>query len=178
MESVRVQISARDALAREGLAALLGREDTLRVVEDAPEVVLWEERTGELPQGHVVALVPDEDGAARALSLGARGALLRHATSKKLAAALVAGARGLVVLDEGLPFVKRDKPIASDTLTPRELEVLQLLALGLANKEIAARLLVSEHTAKFHVNAILSKLNAASRTEAVVRAAKAGLIVL
>jgi two-component system nitrate/nitrite response regulator NarL len=178
MDPVRVQISGRDALAREGLAALLGRESAIKVVEDAAEVVLWEERDEDLPQGHVVALVSDEEGASRALSLGARGALLRDASARKLAAALVAGARGLVVLDETLPLVKREPPVSADTLTPREHEVLQLLAQGLANKEIAARLGVSDHTAKFHVNAILAKLGAASRTEAVVRAAKLGLIVL
>jgi two-component system, NarL family, nitrate/nitrite response regulator NarL len=178
MDPVRVSISARDGLAREGLAALLGREEVLRVVDDGAEAVLWEERDAELPQGRVVALVLDEDGAARALALGARGALLREASSRKLSAALLAAARGLVVLDDGLNLVKREAPVASDSLTPREHEVLQLLAQGLANKEIAARLHVSEHTAKFHVNAILGKLHAASRTEAVVRAAKLGWIVL
>jgi DNA-binding NarL/FixJ family response regulator len=56
--------------------------------------------------------------------------------------------------------------------------VLQLLAEGLANKAIAQRLQVSEHTVKFHVNAILGKLNASSRTDAVVRATRLGLIIL
>jgi DNA-binding NarL/FixJ family response regulator len=178
MVETRVQISAGDVLAREGLSALLSREETLRVVDDGPEVVLWEEREVTLPAGPVVALARDEDGAARALALGAQGALLRDASGRKIAAALVAAARGLVVLDSSLPLVKRERPVAAETLTRRELEVLQLLALGLANKEIAHRLAVSEHTAKFHVNAILGKLGAASRTEAVVRAAKLGLIVL
>ena len=63
-------------------------------------------------------------------------------------------------------------------MTPRELEVLQLLAEGLANKAIALQLDISEHTVKYHVNAIMSKLNAQSRTEAVVRAARLGLIAL
>jgi DNA-binding NarL/FixJ family response regulator len=177
MAPVRVQIAARDALAREGLAALVGRDAGLDVVEDGAEVVLWEE-TAELPGGTIVALVSDEDGAARALSRGARGALLRDASAEKLSAALVACARGLVVLDETLPLVRRDAPLDVGTLTPREHEVLQLLAQGLANKEIAYRLGVSDHTAKFHVNAILSKLAAQSRTEAVVKAARLGLIVL
>ena len=68
-------------------------------------------------------------------------------------------------------------PLVED-LTPRELEVLQLLAEGLSNKEIARRLGTSEHTVKFHVNAILGKLGAHSRTEAVTRAARLGLIIL
>ncbi len=66
----------------------------------------------------------------------------------------------------------------AEALTPREREVLQLLAEGLANRAIAQRLAISEHTVKFHVNAILGKLNAQSRTEAVVRAARLGLLIL
>jgi DNA-binding NarL/FixJ family response regulator len=63
-------------------------------------------------------------------------------------------------------------------LTPREQEVLRMLARGLANKEIAARLNISEHTVKFHVAAILGKLGAASRTEAVALGIRHGLILL
>lgn len=63
-------------------------------------------------------------------------------------------------------------------LTARELEVLRLLAQGLANKEIAARLVISQRTAKFHVSAILTKLGASNRTEAVSLAARRGLIAL
>lgn len=63
-------------------------------------------------------------------------------------------------------------------LTPRELEALRLLAEGLPNKTIASRLGISEHTAKFHVNSILSKLGAQSRTEAVTRATRLGLTLL
>ena len=65
-----------------------------------------------------------------------------------------------------------------EPLTPRELEVLHLLAEGLPNKTIARRLAISDHTVKFHVNALLGKLQAQSRTEAVVRASRAGLVVL
>jgi DNA-binding NarL/FixJ family response regulator len=66
----------------------------------------------------------------------------------------------------------------SDPLTPREQEVLQLLAEGLPNKVIAQRLTISEHTVKFHINAILGKLGAQSRTDAVVRATRSGLLLL
>jgi len=65
-----------------------------------------------------------------------------------------------------------------EDLTAREMEVLQLMAAGLANKAIAQQLAISEHTIKFHVNAILGKLGAHTRTEAVTRAARLGLIVL
>jgi len=67
---------------------------------------------------------------------------------------------------------------AGEGLTAREREVLALLAEGLGNKAIAARLGVSEHTAKFHVNAILGKLGVESRAEAIVHAARAGLVTL
>jgi DNA-binding NarL/FixJ family response regulator len=66
----------------------------------------------------------------------------------------------------------------AEGLTVRETEVLSLLAEGLSNKGIAARLGISEHTAKFHVNAILSKLGAESRAAAIVRAARLGLVAL
>ncbi len=68
--------------------------------------------------------------------------------------------------------------MAGTSLTPRELEVLALLAEGLPNKSIARRLDISEHTVKFHVNAVLAKLDVQSRTEAAVRAARMGLITL
>ena len=72
----------------------------------------------------------------------------------------------------------RDLPEGVTDLTPRELEVLALVADGLPNKAIAGRLGISDHTVKFHVNAILSKLGAQSRTEAVTRAMRMGLITL
>jgi two-component system, NarL family, nitrate/nitrite response regulator NarL len=77
-----------------------------------------------------------------------------------------------------LPAAYSPEPAIAVELTAREQEVLQLLAEGLPNKAIARRLEISEHTVKFHVNAILGKLNAQSRTEAVVRAGRLGLILL
>ena len=65
-----------------------------------------------------------------------------------------------------------------EPLTPRELEVLQLLAAGLANKEIASRLKISDHTVKFHVASIMGKLGAESRTEAVTVGIRQGLILM
>jgi two-component system nitrate/nitrite response regulator NarL len=77
----------------------------------------------------------------------------------------------------GLPE-SAGRAVLIEPLTPRELEVLRLVAEGLPNKTIAARLDISEHTVKFHVNTILGKLGVASRTEAVVRATRLGLILL
>ena len=65
-----------------------------------------------------------------------------------------------------------------EALTPRELEVIQFLAAGLGNKEIASRLTISEHTVKFHVASIMGKLGAASRTEAVTLGIRHGLIMV
>ena len=63
-----------------------------------------------------------------------------------------------------------------DDLTPREMDVLRLLAHGLSNRKIAAQLAINERTVKYHVSAILAKLEAVNRTEAVMRAAELGLI--
>jgi DNA-binding CsgD family transcriptional regulator len=90
-------------------------------------------------------------------------------------------AAGLVVVDDDLKKTAL-RGGATQTLatplTPREREVLQLVAEGLPNKLIADRLGISEHTAKFHVNAILDKLGADTRTDAVVKAARFGLLLL
>ena len=89
---------------------------------------------------------------------------------------------GATVLDAGFDdaLVRRPDPphTLRDPLTAREVEVLRLLAEGHANKSIAARLNVSENTVKFHVNAVLGKLGAQSRTEAVTRAVRQGIIPL
>jgi DNA-binding NarL/FixJ family response regulator len=69
-------------------------------------------------------------------------------------------------------------PVSSETLTNREVDVLSMLAEGLGNKAIALRLNISEHTVKFHIGSIFSKLHASSRTEAVILGARQGLILL
>ena len=200
----RVLIVGEDPLARGGLTVLLAAEPGLTVLGQAapgaqtqaavatlqPEAVLWD--LGASPSTipaqlsavpAVVALVTDGELAAEALAAGARGALPREAGADRIAAALRAAAHGLVTLDEGFSSaVLRPQAPASDPLieplTPREIEVLQLLSEGLSNRVIGDRLGISEHTAKFHVNAILGKLGAQGRTDAVVRAARLGLILL
>lgn len=134
----------------------------------------------------VVAMVRDTGEARSALSHGARGVVRREASARVLRAAVRAVSDGLVAIDPALgePWAhepERAPSVASaraDALTPREAEVLQLLAEGLANKEIAARLGISDHTVKFHVNALMAKLGVQSRTEAVVRAARMGWLLL
>lgn len=116
-------------------------------------------------------------------------ALRRDATGGEIVEAIHAVGGGLVALDRRLagsalgvagvaPAPDDGGTEIEEPLTPREIEVLQLLAQGLPNKTIARQLHISEHTAKFHVSAIMVKLGAASRTEAVTRAARRGLLVL
>lgn len=135
----------------------------------------------------LVALLPDAEYAVRAahvLAGGPYGLMLRETSGPLLTAALVAAAAGLVVLDPALAAsltplgesLPQDPP--GDDLTPRETEVLQLMAQGMTNKAIAHALNISPNTVKFHINAILSKLDAQSRTDAVVRATRLGLVIL
>jgi DNA-binding NarL/FixJ family response regulator len=180
---------------------IAAQADLAAEVEAArPDVVLWDlgwnpetmltrlvELAEELPP--VVALAPldgeMERFAAEAWQAGAAGLLPRAASAETMAAALAAAARQLVVLERGIARQMVALPIAGapgerlmETLTPRELEVLHLLAEGLPNKAIARHLGISDHTVKFHVNAIMGKLGAQSRTDAVVRATRLGLVLL
>ncbi|MEI8254468.1 MAG: response regulator transcription factor [Deltaproteobacteria bacterium] len=201
----RVLVVADDVLVRSGLAMLLARD--VEVVgqvssrDDVPgalraeraTVALWDlgadprgvsERLGDLAQMPVpvLALVPGDASAVETIAAGAVGVMLRGVDAAMLGAALAAVSHGLFVLDPALsslmPSRDRRAPPPTEDLTPREVEVLQQLAAGLPNKLIAVRLGISEHTVKFHVNAIMSKLGVESRTEAVVRAARLGLVIL
>jgi two-component system nitrate/nitrite response regulator NarL len=200
VDPLRVLVVSDDPLARGGLAALVaGRGELALAGEASPRdaaraaaarsaaLVLWdlgaagaEGLDAAAALAPVVALAADPAQAAEALRAGARGALFRGAAAEAIAAAAVAAARGLVVLEPALAggFVRPPEAAGGEPLTPREREVLALLGEGLANKAIAARLGISEHTAKFHVNAILGKLGVESRAEAIVRAARMGLVVL
>jgi len=123
---------------------------------------------------------------AEALRAGVRAILPSEVSPDQLAAALQAAMAGLVVVHPSeiavaLPAASAAlSPLAelTEPLTPREREVLQMLASGLVNKEIAAKLSISEHTVKFHVASILGKLGAATRTEAVSLGFRRGLVLL
>lgn len=157
---------------------------------DAGAQIVWltDFREDRLP---VLVLLADVESAAENLGAllgsGARGVLLEDAAGERLAAALYALADDMVVIDSelaerALPEALRARPPEAaatvEALTPREREVLLLIAEGLANKTIGVQLGISEHTVKFHINAILTKLGAQSRTEAVVQATRLGLIAL
>jgi two-component system nitrate/nitrite response regulator NarL len=131
----------------------------------------------------VVLLLADEAQAAILWAVGLRCLLWREVSAEKLVSALAATLQGLVVLDESLlgallPSAPLQPGPIANPLTRREFDVLQLLAEGLPNKIIADRLQISEHTVKFHINALMDKLQAQSRTEAVVRAMRSGLLPL
>jgi two-component system, NarL family, response regulator YdfI len=124
--------------------------------------------------------------AAEALRAGVRAILPSEVSPGHLISALQAAVAGLVVLHPSdvesalVPASRVSHPVADllESLTRREREVLQMLASGLANKEIAARLSISDHTVKFHVASILGKLGASSRTEAVSLGIRHGLVLL
>jgi two-component system, NarL family, nitrate/nitrite response regulator NarL len=125
----------------------------------------------------VVVLVDNGAHARAAAARGARGVVRRLAEPERVEAALNAVSAGLTVLDFALaPSQAEGEGV--QPLTPREREVLELVATGASNRRIAKRLGISEHTAKFHVNGILVKLGAGTRTEAVTIAARRGLLML
>jgi two-component system nitrate/nitrite response regulator NarL len=205
---LRVLVVSADPLARAGLAVLLANQPGCQVVGQVssgpslstdidvyqPDVVVWDLGWGSLSADQLddwrelalplVALLPDPTQVAAVWSAGATALLLRDSSGEQVAAAITAAAHGLAVFDpEFVPIIRaatdaEHSPAVTADLTPRELDVLRLLAEGLSNKAIALRLHISDHTVKFHINAILGKLHAQSRTEAVVRATRLGLLSL
>ncbi len=190
---------ADDPLVRSALLSLLSSQrvsaegTTPEDVRDvAADVLVWDlgsdartaqERIEDVDsaEADIVALVPTGAVAAPALAAGARGLLTRETSATALAAAVRAVRAGLIVVDPSLTSAlipTRDQTPLAEELTAREQEVLQHLSQGLSNKEIAAKMHISDHTVKFHVNAILTKLSVTSRTEAVVQAARRGLVIL
>lgn len=144
------------------------------------------------PTLSMLLLVEDTDSVAHFMAqftaAAISGILLRSVEPERLIAALEAVAAGLMVFEPKLQVepdpwfpitntgTDSPPPRLPEPLTPRELDVLHLVAEGLPNKTIARRLAISEHTVKFHMNGILGKLNAQSRTQAVINAGRAGII--
>ncbi|SRR5581483_2323772 len=197
-ERFRVAIIARDLASRTGMTSIAGSfedfsveqleaDDFLvsRVRVSRPDAILCDsESARDLRQldAPVVVLIDDAARAAELLAAGAHGVLLRDAPPRRMHAALIAAAEHTVIIDDALAPLVLHQPRAArellEPLTAREQEVMQLLASGQTNKEIAKRLHVTEHTVKFHVNGILGKLGVATRTEAVVCAARMGIVDL
>ena len=111
-------------------------------------------------------------------SQSAWGILPLDASAEELLAAIHALSQGLIVGERSLLFAAEEETLASNPLTDRETEVLNLLSKGLANKQIAIALAISEHTVKFHVSSIYTKLNVTNRTEAVHEGLRGGWIAL
>lgn len=179
---LRVLVVADDPLVRSILEARVTSEGHSLSSDDADVAVVdLVGATFEKLRIPVVALAPDRKTGDAAWSAGARAVVARTVEAETLSAAIFAANAGLVTVDPDLvvlaPRITID-PRDSEELTPREIDVLQHLAAGLSNKEIAVRLGISDHTVKFHVNAVLTKLNADSRTEAVVRGVRLGYVIL
>jgi len=195
---LRIFVVGRDPLARVGLVSMLREfEDVLIVDCDADIAIVDADTVGKCDTPSLL-LVGDLSQASEALAAGARGVISRNSTPRQIHAALRAIAEGLRVIDGDALLTQRgDAPLKQrgdavmqqrsdhagdaellEPLTAREREVLHFLSAGMTNKEIAARLGITEHTIKFHVNAILGKLGAETRTEAVVHAARLGIVTL
>ncbi|MGC2073074.1 MAG: response regulator transcription factor [Pseudolabrys sp.] len=159
----RIDVLLADAPTRELLAEYRGRHDRVALV--------------------VLLDGADPEDGVRALKAGARAVLHRSSSRNEIIAAIKVITSGLIVLPpELLATLLHEAPPADDVLkaqlTRRELEVLAAMADGASNKAIARQLGISFHTAKFHVAAILAKLDADSRTEAVAKATQSGLVML
>jgi DNA-binding NarL/FixJ family response regulator len=187
-EDLRVAGAAR-ALDAAGVAEQLPEIDV--VLLDALTVDMIEDAATTLGQAGPALVALGPSGAASPLVQATSGLpwglLARDASPERIVAAVRAVAAGLTVLDHelaasalSLPSAAAPLPVADtlDDLTAREHEVLTLVAVGLTNKAIAQRLSISDHTVKFHVAAVLAKLGAESRTEAVHLAVRRGLLSL
>jgi DNA-binding NarL/FixJ family response regulator len=169
--------------------------EAVRVAHDArPDVVLMDllmpEMDGitatqvlrrELPDTEVVALtsVLEDASVVAAVRAGAIGYLLKDTEAQELVRAVRAAAAGEVQLSPkaAARLIREVRvPDPPEALTTREVEVLQLLARGRANKEIARDLVISEKTVKTHVHSILAKLGVQSRTQAALYAGRTGLV--
>jgi DNA-binding NarL/FixJ family response regulator len=192
---IRLLIAAPAAVTRAGLEALaasnphlqlLGAFDDLASVEPLrPDVVLAALPLSALSpptNGHspTYVLLSDDAWTPEAVRLGVRAILPRDASAAEIMAAVESAAAGLAVIhpDDLVPLLPAAASAGPSNLTPRELEVLRMMAEGAANKAIAFALEISEHTVKFHVASILSKLNAGTRTEAVAIGLRRGLVML
>jgi len=192
-------IVAPSPALRAGLRALLSSDDEIKIIG---EVDRWNTSIDEINEADVIitsasfaSLLDDEMAASSSASililsdepLNARemtrsqsiwGILPMDASADELLAAIHALSQGLIVGERSLLFATEEETLANSPLTNRETEVLNLLSKGLANKQIAIALAISEHTVKFHVSSIYTKLNVTNRTEAVRAGLRGGWIAL
>jgi DNA-binding NarL/FixJ family response regulator len=203
---IRIVVADDHYVVRMGLVALVETEPDLQVIGEAadgaqavelyrrlePDLVLMDLRMpvkdgiaatreirGQFPAARILILTTydGDDDIHKALSAGANGYLLKNATRESLIPALRAVAAGQRWIPQEVASRLAARKMFEE-LTPRELEVLEKLAKGLANKEIADVLNISEYTVKDHLKNILGKLHVADRTEAVTAALQRGIIHL
>lgn len=180
---LRVSLRASSTLRAE-LIERLGALAGIAVVGEAPAreadlvVAEWPARRAAAREGETVLwVIRSEEGAAPPAG---QSFVPARAADVQWQAAIQAVVAGLSVRPQ-LPAAGArgdDEPADVEPLTPRERDVLDLLAMGLPNRTIAQRLGISEHTVKFHLAAIFGKLQATTRTEAIRRALREGLITL
>jgi DNA-binding NarL/FixJ family response regulator len=191
-EPVVIDVAVDDPALAQRVRALVAVNPALRLGEaDAMAAVRIRDAGPEDDGDAAVIVITDRLGAVKALEAGAAGVLPRRTSGRALGAAISAAAAGLTVVAgdfRDLIVTATEAAIALDAdsdaepasidLTPRERQVLELLARGASNKAIARRLEITPHTAKFHVAAIVAKLGAAGRTDAVARAMRLGLVMI
>jgi len=187
---IRVLLNVSSPALRAGLRALLSSDKTIKVVNDSldeqneADVVITSashvhhESDSSLSAG-ILFLSDDQLNILEMRRLyRAWGILPTDSSAEELTAAIHALSQGLIVGAPALLFESESEPLEHGPLTERETEVLGLLSKGLANKQIALALGISEHTVKFHVSSIYTKLNVTNRTEAVRAGLRGGLIAL
>ncbi len=199
---IRVLLVAPSPALRAGFRSLLSSDDEIKIVDERNEwsdslqdkqcevdVVVttstshlaYSDYSAETVQPAAILFLRDEPLSNRFLIPASRawGILPLDASADELCASIHALAHGLIVGTHQLLFsASEEQTMARGPLTDREAEVLALLAKGLANKQIAVLLGISEHTVKFHVSSIYAKLNATNRTQAVREGLRNGWIVL
>jgi len=185
---IRVSLNVSSPALRAGLRSLLSSDKTIKVMGDS----LDDETEADviITSASVVSLGENESAAILFLSndqvnveemkraYRVWGVLPTEASAEELTAAVHALSQGLIVGAPTLLFESENEPLDRGPLTERESEVLNLLAKGLANKQIAVTLGISEHTVKFHVSSIYTKLNVTNRTEAVREGLRGGWLAL
>jgi DNA-binding NarL/FixJ family response regulator len=192
----QVGLRVADPALQARVLALLDATEAVQLAPasaaDAAEVIVTDDAARSSTGGAAVVLLTDDGAVARRALAGGAAVLPPRVARSTLLAAIEAAAQGLVVADPALvapvpearaaPAPPSPPPPSAAAnlpeLTAREREVLALLAEGASNKAIARRLAISVHTVKFHVGAILEKLDATGRTDAVAHAVRLGLILL
>jgi DNA-binding NarL/FixJ family response regulator len=191
-------------LLREGLMAIINSQDDMKLIAEAsngkegieqfrkhlPDVTLMDLRLpdmsgidaviairGESPQARIIILTTSEGDVeiARALAAGVKGYVLKSMVRKELLDVIRLVHAGKTRLSPAIAEQIAEH-YGDDSLTPREIEVLQFAANGHRNKQIAYELDITEETVKFHIKNILSKLSANDRTHAVTIAIKRGIL--